>query len=61
MILIQEGSSYNIPLKTYYIEDESELENSILTDAPAGTVVEINEINNFHVKVKRSDGSWTEL
>lgn len=60
MVLIQEGNTYNIPLKTYYVESDSEI-NSIPANVPPGTLVEVNAPNNFHVKMKMSDGTWNLL
>jgi len=60
MILIQEGNTYNIPLRTYYVESDSEIAN-IPANAPAGTIVEVNESGNFHVKMKMTDGTWNQL
>lgn len=60
MKLIIEGNTYNIPLQTYYVESDSEI-SQIPSDAPAGTIVEVNESGNFHVKMKMSSGEWNTL
>lgn len=60
MILIQEGNAMNVPLKTYYVESDAEI-SQIPSNVPEGTLVEVNETGNFHVKMKRSDGTWNEL
>lgn len=60
MILIQEGNTMNVPLKTYYVESDAEI-SQIPSNVPEGTLVEVNETGNFHVKMKRSDGTWNEL
>lgn len=60
MILINEGNTYNIPLQTYYIEDESELLN-IPENAPAGTLVECNGTDEFKVFMKNTEGVFNEL
>lgn len=57
---IQDGSSYNVPIPTYYVESDAEIAD-IPANAPAGTMVEVNETGNFHVKMKRSDGTWNSL
>ena len=60
MFLIQQGNAYNVPLNKYYVESNDEL-NDIPESSPPGTIVEVNEKNNFHVVMKMSDGSWNEL
>lgn len=60
MILIQNGNTYNVPLKTFYVESDAEL-SDIPTNTPAGTIAEVNESGNFHVVMKMSDGTWNEL
>ncbi len=55
-----DGSFYNMQVPTYYAEDESEL-SDIPANAPAGTLVEINEEGNFHVVMKMQNGTWNEL
>jgi hypothetical protein len=44
----------------YYIESESEL-SSIPVDAPAGTIVQCNESNDFKVYMKQENGEFNEL
>ena len=60
MNLIQNGNTYNIPIKTFYVESDEEI-SQIPSNVPEGTLVEVNETGNFHVKMKRSDGTWNEL
>jgi len=42
------------------VESDSEI-SQIPSDAPAGTIVEVNESGNFHVKMKMSSGEWNIL
>ena len=44
----------------YYIEDESELQD-IPVNAPAGTIVQCNESNDFKVYMKQENGEFNEL
>lgn len=60
MYKIQDGNVYNVQVPTYYVESDDELD-LIPASAPAGTIAEINESGNFHVKMKMEDGSWNEL
>lgn len=60
MFIIQEGNSYNVPLRTYYVESDEEI-NDIPVTEPAGTIATVNESGNFHVKMKRTDGTWNSL
>lgn len=61
MFLIMDGSVYDTPVKTYYVESESELTNDVLQDAPAGTIVEVNAATGFKVLMKDSQGNFNEL
>lgn len=60
MYKIQAGNVYNVAVPTYYVESDAELVK-IPSNAPAGTIVEVNEAGNFHVKMKMEDGTWNEL
>lgn len=60
MILLQEGNTYNVNVPTYYVESDAELAN-IPSSAPAGTIVQVNETNNFHMVMKRLDGSFNPI
>lgn len=60
MYKIQDGNVYNVPVPTYYVESDAEIAE-IPEKAPAGTIVEVNESGNFHVKMKMNDGTWNEL
>lgn len=59
-ILIQYGNQYNVPVKTYYIESDSDV-SSIPASEPAGTIAEVNESGNFHVLMKNKAGTWETL
>lgn len=60
MYKMLDGNVYNISIPTYYVESDDEIAN-IPANAPAGTIVEVNESGNFHVKMKMEDGNWNEL
>ena len=60
MYKIQNGNTYNISVPTYYVESDAEIAQ-IPTNEPAGTIVEVNESGNFHVKMKMENGQWNEL
>ena len=60
MYKIQDGNVFNVQVPTYYVESDDEL-NTIPKNAPAGTIVEVNESGNFHVVMKMEDGTWNEL
>ncbi len=54
------GNTYNVNLPTYYVESDEEI-NLIPSNAPAGSIVEVNQLGNFHVKMKMENGTWNEL
>ena len=60
MFLVMDGAVYDTPLKTYYVESESELAN-IPDEAGAGTIVEVNASTGFKVFMRMSDGTFNEL
>lgn len=60
MYKMQDGNVYNVPVPTYYVESDEEIAE-IPDSAPAGTLVEVNEVGNFHVKMKMKNGQWNEL
>lgn len=60
MYKIQDGNVYNVPVPTYYVESDDEL-STIPANAPAGTIVEVNELDNFHAVMKMNDGTWNQL
>lgn len=60
MFLVMDGAVYDTPLKTYYVESESELAN-IPEEAGAGTIVEVNSASGFKVFMRMSDGTFNEL
>ena len=61
MFLIMDGTVCDTPVKTYYVESESEFTNEVLQDAPAGTIVEVNASTGFKVFMKDSQGNFNEL
>lgn len=60
MYKIQDGHTYNVQVPTYYVESDTEIDQ-IPDNAPAGTIVEVNELNNFHIKMKMENGTWNSL
>ena len=60
MYLIQEGNAYNVAVKNFYVESDEEI-SLIPPGVPEGTIVEVNEPGNFHVKMKASNGEWNLL
>lgn len=60
MYKMMNGNSYNVPVPTFYVESDAEIA-TIPANVPAGTIVEVNESGNFHVKMKMEDGTWNEL
>ena len=60
MFLVMDGAVYDTPLKTYYVESESELAN-IPDEAGAGTIVEVNSASGFKGFMRMSDGTFNEL
>ena len=60
MFKIADGNTPDTNIPTFYIEDETEL-NDIPSDAPAGTIVECNASGGFKLFMKDSQGNFNEL
>ena len=60
MILLKQGSTYNVPTCEYYIESEDELK-SIPTSAPTSSTVLILTDAGLSVKMKNSKGEWVSI
>ena len=60
MFEISWGNQYNVPIKVYYIEDDTEV-SSIPADAPVGSIALVNEAQNFHALMKNKAGNWNTL
>ena len=58
--LLQYGSFFNVPIETYYIEDDTEVSN-IPDTAPIGSIAFVNESNNFHALMKQRSGDWNVM
>lgn len=56
---ISAGNFYNVPVKTYYIEADTD--TASLTDAPVGSIAIVNEANNFHMLMLDSSGNWNTI
>lgn len=59
MFEISAGSYYNVPIKVYYIEDDSE--TAIIQDAPVGSMAIVNKANDFHILMLDSNGNWNSI
>lgn len=57
---LMDGNVYDTPIPTYYVESESELSN-IPSEAPGGTLVQVNATTGFKVFMKMDDGTFNEL
>lgn len=60
MFEISAGNFYNVPIKVYYIEDDSET-SSIPQDAPVGSMAIVNKANDFHILMLDSNGNWNSI
>lgn len=60
MMMIKDGNTYNVSIPTYYVESSSEL-STIPSDAPAGTIAEVNDSNGFGIYMKNTSGDWNAL
>lgn len=54
------GNYYNVPIKVFYIESDSETSN-IPSTAPVGSIALVNESNNFHCLMKNEAGEWNVM
>ena len=58
-LLLQEGNTYNIPIKQYYVESEAEIEE--IENAPIGSTVMILTESGLKVKMLHSSGKWIDI
>lgn len=58
-LLLQEGNTYNIPIKQYYVESEAEVEE--IKNAPIGSTVMILSESGLKVKMLHSSGKWIDI
>lgn len=56
---ISYGNFYNVPVKVYYIEDDTEVASLPTDTVPA--IAMVNKANDFHCLMLDSQGNWNKM
>lgn len=57
---VQDGNQFNIPVQTWYTDNEQDI-NEIPESAPAFSTVVILEDSGLRIKMKNTTGEWVEI
>lgn len=57
---VQDGNQFNIPVQTWYTDNEQDI-NKIPESAPAFSTVVILEESGLRIKIKNTSGKWIEV